>query len=57
MLDFIRNEPAIVTGIVAAAISLAVSLGLDLTPEQVGYVMAIVSGVLSVILRQRVTPA
>ena len=56
ILDRIRREPALVSGLVSAVIALAVSFGLDWTAEQVGAVMAVVAAVLAVVTRQQVTP-
>ena len=56
MLEFIRGEPAIITGAAAALIALAVAFGLELTADQVGALMAVVSIVASVVTRQLVTP-
>ena len=56
MLEFVKGEPAIITGFAAALIALAVAFGLELTADQVGAIMALVSIVASVITRQLVTP-
>lgn len=52
----VRNEPALVTGIVSAAIALAISFGFGLSEQQVGAIMAFVVAILSVVTRQAVTP-
>lgn len=52
----IQNEPALVTGIVSAAIALAISFGIGLSEQQVGAIMAFVVAILSVVTRQAVTP-
>ena len=56
IIDRIRREPALVSGLVSAVIALAVSFGADLSSEQVGAVMAVVAAVLAVFTRQQVTP-
>ena len=56
ILDRIRREPALVTGLVAAVIALGVSFGLDLSGEQTGAIMALTSAILAVVTRQQVTP-
>lgn len=56
MIDRIRREPALVSGLVSAVIALAVSFGADLSSEQVGAVMAVVAAVLAVVTRSQVTP-
>ena len=56
ILDRIRREPALVTGLVGALIALGVSFGLELSGEQTGAIMALVSAILAVVTRQQVTP-
>ena len=56
MLDRIRREPALVSGAVAALIALLTAFGLDLTAEQVGAVLAVVSALLAFVVRSQVTP-
>ena len=56
IIDRVRREPALVSGLVSAVIALAVSFGLDWTAEQVGAVMAVVVAILAVVTRQQVTP-
>lgn len=50
------REPAIIIGLVQAVIALGASFGLDLTPEQIGGLLAVTAAVLSVVTRSRVTP-
>ena len=56
MLDRIRNEPALLSGLVAALVALAVSFGLDLTTEQVGAIVAVVVAGAAVFTRSQVSP-
>lgn len=56
MLARIRQEPALVIGIVGALIALGVSFGLELSPEQIGSVMAVVSAGLAFVTRSQVSP-
>lgn len=56
IFDRIRNEPALVTGVVSALIALGVSFGLDLSGEQTGAIMAAVAAVMALVVRQQVTP-
>ena len=56
IIDRVRREPALVSGLVTAAIALAVSFGLDLTEEQVGSILAVVAAVMALVVRQQVTP-
>lgn len=57
MLEKIKNEPALVSGFIAAAISLAVAFGFDLSQEQVGAIMALVVAVLAFVTRSQVSPS
>ncbi len=50
------REPALIAGLINAAIALAITFGLNLTMEQVGAIMAFTNLVLAVIVRQVVTP-
>lgn len=51
------REPALILGLVQAALALAVGFGLNLDGQQVALVMAFSAALLSVVVRQRVTPA
>lgn len=50
------REPAVILGLVSAAIALAVGFGLDVTPEQVGLIMAAVTAIIGFVTRSQVTP-
>lgn len=50
------REPALILGAVNALLAVAVGFGLAVTPEQVGLINAAVAAVLSVIVRQSVSP-
>jgi len=50
------REPALVMGALNAIIALAVGFGLELSPDQIGAIMAAVAAVIAVIVRSRVTP-
>ena len=52
----IAGEPVLVSALVAALIALGVAFGLNLTPEQVGSIMAVVTAVLALVVRAKVTP-
>ena len=56
MLSTIRREPALLSGLVSAAIALAVAFGLDLSGEQTGAIMAVTAAVLAILVRSQVTP-
>jgi hypothetical protein len=50
------KEPAVLISLVAAIISLGISVGLNLSQEQVGSIMAVVTIVAGLVIRSRVTP-
>ena len=50
------REPAMILGLIQAALALAMGFGLSLTTEQMGAVLAFTAAVLAVITRQQVTP-
>lgn len=52
-----NREPAMVLALVQAAIVLAVSFGLRLTPEQTGAILALTAVVLGLLTRSQVKPA
>ena len=56
IIDRVRREPALVSGLVAAVIGLGVSFGLELSKEQVGAIMALVVSILAFVTRRQVTP-
>ena len=49
MLRLFKLEPALVVGVVQAAIALAVGLGLHLTPERTGVLLACTTALLALI--------
>lgn len=49
-----KNEPALLIGLLEAALALAVSFGLDLTPEQTGAVLAALVALGTLLTRQTV---
>jgi uncharacterized membrane protein YeaQ/YmgE (transglycosylase-associated protein family) len=57
MKNLWNREPAAILGLVGAAIAVGVSFGLNITPEQVGLIMAFTSAVIGFITRSQVTPA
>ena len=52
----IRKEPALVTAAVSALIALGVAFGLELSGEQTGAIMAVVTAALGFVTRAKVTP-
>ena len=56
MATLLGTEPALILGALNAAVALAVGFGLPVSAAQVGLINAAVAAILSVILRQHVTP-
>lgn len=50
------REPALILGAINAIIALVSAFGLDLSAEQVAGIMVASTAILSVIVRQKVTP-
>ena len=50
------REPALILAAVQAIVALVVAFGLDLTPEQVGGILAASAALLGVLTRSQVTP-
>lgn len=57
MIDRIRREPVLATAFVQAVLALVVSFGLDLSPEQVGSILAVTAAALAIVARGKVSPA
>lgn len=57
IVNLMKNEPAVVSGLILAAIALATAFGLDLSNEQVGAITAFVSAAMSFVVRSQVTPS
>lgn len=56
ILERLKNEPALILGLVGAVISLGLAFGVSLSDEQVGGIMAVVVALLAIITRSQVTP-
>lgn len=52
----LKGEPALVVALVQTTIALAVSFGLNLSPEQVGAIVAVSAAAAALFVRQRVSP-
>lgn len=50
------REPAAIAAFIAIAVNLAITFGLNLTPDQVALINALVVAGLALIVRQSVTP-
>jgi uncharacterized protein (DUF697 family) len=59
-MDQIQNlwgrEPAMVVAVVQAVLVLAISFGLQLTPEQTGGILAVSAALLGLLTRSQVIP-
>ncbi len=56
MTKRIREEPVLFQGLIQTALALAVSFGLQLTPNQIGAILALTAAALSFWTRTMVTP-
>lgn len=56
MRNLWNTEPALVLGAVQAILALLLAFGVDLTPEQIGAILAVSAAVLSLLVRRKVSP-
>jgi hypothetical protein len=56
MVTRLKNEPALLIGLVQAALAVGVSFGLSLSPEQMAAVVALCAAAAAGLVRQRVSP-
>jgi hypothetical protein len=56
MLERLRNEPVLVTGLLTAVLALLAAFGLPLSDEQVGSILAVAAAGLALVARRKVTP-
>jgi len=56
-MKILNREPAMFVAVIQAILALVIAFGLDLTPEQVGAIMAVAAGVLGLVTRANVSPA
>ena len=56
MSNNLKNEPAMVVALLQAALTVAVSFGLDLSTEQMSALAALAAAAGALLVRQRVTP-
>ena len=50
------REPVMILAIIQTGLALVIGFGLDLTPQQIGAIMAFAAAVLGFVARQQVTP-
>lgn len=51
-----RREPAVILGLVQAALAVILSFGVDLSADQVGTILAFSAAFLALVTRSQVTP-
>lgn len=56
ILDRIRSEPALVSGLVVVLLNVAAAFGFDLTAEQTAAVNGLVVALLAFVVRSQVSP-
>jgi hypothetical protein len=56
MLERIKNEPSLVSGLIVALLTLGAAFGLNLTGEQTAAITAAGGAILAFIVRGQVTP-
>lgn len=56
MATRLKNEPALLLGLVQAVLAVAVSFGLSLSAQQVGAIVALTAAATAVVVRRQVTP-
>lgn len=56
ILERIKNEPAVIAGVVQAVLGLLLAFGVDLTTEQNVAIMAVTAALLALLVRSQVTP-
>lgn len=55
-MNLLKSEPAAIAGAIEAVLALVIAFGIKLSVDQVGAIMAVVTAVLAVFVRQSVTP-
>ena len=55
-MNILKNEPALLSGLVQAILGLLLAFGVSLSDEQVGSIMAATAVVLAILVRMVVTP-
>jgi ABC-type xylose transport system permease subunit len=55
-MEVLRNEPALIGGLVTAILGLLLAFGVDLSNEQVGSIMAVTGVIIAILVRLFVTP-
>ncbi len=55
-MNLLKSEPAAIAGAIEAVLALVIVFGIKLSVDQVGAIMAVVTAVLAVLVRQSVAP-
>lgn len=55
-MDRIKQEPALVVGLVQATLALLLAFGVGLSSDQMAAILAVTSAVLALVVRSKVTP-
>lgn len=55
-MKFIRQEPALVMGVLQSSVALLLAFGVKLTLNQTGAIMAVLASLMSLVTRSMVTP-
>lgn len=55
-LDWIKNEPTLLSGLVQAVLGLLLAFGVSVSDEQTGSVMAVTAIILAIVVRSVVIP-
>ena len=56
IVERIKNEPALVAGVVQAALALLVAFNVPLSQEQTAAILGVSAAVLALLVRHQVTP-
>ena len=55
-MNILKNEPALLSGLIQAILGLLLAFGVSLSDEQVGSIMAVTAVILAIAVRMFVTP-
>lgn len=55
-MNILKNEPALVSGLIQAILGLLLAFGVSLDDKQVGSIMAVTAVILAIAVRMVVTP-
>lgn len=55
-MNIIKNEPVLISGFIATVLALFLAFGVNLSTDQIGAIMAVVTAGLAIVARTFVTP-